>query len=64
MLSPLVMLKRSWAPSRGTSLSLIETLSVALSQITCLLCLYEFDALSFLRHASEDGVYLQAQEHH
>src|SRR5215204_3725828 len=41
-----------------------EALPLALSQITCLLCLDEFDALSLLRHAGEDGVYLHSQEHH
>src|SRR5215210_5163379 len=29
-----------------------------------LLCLDEFDALSLLRRAGQDGVYLQSQEHH
>src|SRR5215210_9450157 len=41
-----------------------EALPLALSQITCLLCLDEFDTLSLLRHAGEDGVYLHSQEHH
>src|SRR5215216_4817237 len=38
--------------------------TLALSPTTPLLCLYEFDALSLLRPAGDDGVYLQSQEHH
>src|SRR5215212_431059 len=38
--------------------------TLALSPTIPLLCLYEFDALSLLRLAGDDGVYLQSQQHH
>ena len=41
-----------------------EALPPALYQIVRLLCLYEFDALSLLRHAGQYSVYLQSQKHH
>src|SRR5215212_9873622 len=49
---------------RGPRFDKAEALPLALSPITRLLCLDEFDALSLLRRAGEDGVYLQPQEHH
>ena len=57
-------IRRAWSVLEIGDRRCDEALPLALNPITCLLCLDEFDALPLLRHAGEDRVYLQSQEHH